>query len=62
MDLPKISERTNLTLSQAKDEYRELKDIQTNGPEYGWSGSVSNRIYDRLTYLRKIITDFVCKD
>lgn len=63
MDLPKINERMDLTLDEAKTEYHQLKNLQKkeNRPPYGWAGWLERKIEERLTSLRQIITDKVCE-
>lgn len=60
MEAPEISERTDLSLAEAKAEYRHLVWQLNNGPEHGWARWLNTKIEDRLTFLRNIITDYVC--
>jgi len=60
-----ISDRTDLTLDEAKAEYRELlalKNVKVF-PQggMGWSAYVLRRIEDRLNFLRTRITDIICE-
>lgn len=62
VELPKISDKTDLDIDQAAEEYCELKKIlnQTEGfPDggTGWAPWLVNKIGDRMNYLRQIITD-----
>lgn len=62
MELPKISDEQNLTLSQAKQEYIELTSfLKDNRPEFGWLDSILTQFDLRLNFLRKLVTDKVCK-
>lgn len=57
-DIPKLSERTDLTLLQAKAEYIYL--VNFPRPEHGFANWLEVRIVDRMAYLQKIITNFIC--
>ncbi len=61
-----ISERTNLTLDEATEEYIALRK-KLNAKTFpqggtGWSQSVLNRIEARMDSLRRTITDAVCPE
>jgi hypothetical protein len=58
MDLPIISDKTDLTLAEAKKEYLELLDTLKVG---NWATWLVNRIEDRLTFLRTKIADIICE-
>lgn len=65
VELPKISDKTDLTMDEAAEEYIRLRKIlnQTEGfPDNGtgWAGWFLNKINDRMNYLRQVITDAVC--
>lgn len=58
-EIPEIKEGTPSSLDEAKAEYRELTAHLNNCPEHGWAHWLENKINDRLTHLRTVITDFV---
>jgi hypothetical protein len=58
MDIPIISDRTGLTLDEAKKEYVEL--LGTLKARACFANWLVNKIEGRLTYLRNIIADFIC--
>lgn len=62
MQAPEISDKTNLSFSEAKTEYRKLVSIRDNAPKFGWVRHIQIRLADRMNYLRKTITDYVIKE
>jgi len=61
-----ISTKTDLTLEEAKQEYRQLtallgrRDFPDNAS--AWATSVLNRIHDRLDFLKTKIADSICSE
>ena len=63
MELPKISEEKNLSLTQAKQEYIQLTTfLKDNRPKHGWLESILIRYNQRLDFLKTTITEKVCFD
>ena len=64
--IPEISNKTDLSLSEAKLEYVELTALLNKKDGFpsggiGWSSSVLNQIHSRLNFLRTEITDIICE-
>jgi len=64
-EVPKISDKTDLSLAEAKSEYKKLSALanQTDGfPNHGtgWSQTMLNKINARMDYLRERIADYIC--
>lgn len=66
MKVPELSDRTDLTLDEAKKEYAWLKSLiakpdppgsNPNAPKYGWSRWVVNQIESRILIVQTIIAD-----
>lgn len=56
MELPTISDKTNLTIAEAKAEFIELAESPI--PKYGWSTGAQTLIDNRLIWLKqKIFND-----
>lgn len=62
MNAPVINTETELSLSDAKAEYRYLTDALKNCPQFGWVQYIETRIENRLEFLAKTIADKVCKE
>jgi hypothetical protein len=60
-DLLIISDKIVLSLDEAKAEYIELSARLADSPEHGWAHWLEYKIENRLTYLRKTISDYICE-
>ena len=61
MDAPKISKERDIDLEQAKYEYIELVGYLNNPPQFGWIRHIQSGIEDRMSFLEKTITHFICE-